>query len=93
MDVSTIILSIIHHLFEHYRQHYSQAFRALSAEAYYDTGSLCMDDKHYMCHTVSGCDLWRVPTPEHVLTDIFCMELMLIWQGPANFYVLTQIMY
>ena len=29
----------------------------------------------------------------YVLTDKFCMELMLIRQGPRNFYVLTRIMY
>ena len=29
----------------------------------------------------------------YALTDRFCMELMLIRQGPRNFYVLTRIMY
>ena len=29
----------------------------------------------------------------YVRTDTFCMELMLIRQGPRNFYVLTRIMY
>ena len=29
----------------------------------------------------------------YVLTDKFCVELMLIWQGSRNFYVLTRIMY
>ena len=29
----------------------------------------------------------------YVLTDKYCMGLMLIRQGPGNFYVLTRIMY
>ena len=29
----------------------------------------------------------------YVLTDKFCVELILIRQGPGNFYLLTRIMY
>ena len=29
----------------------------------------------------------------YVITDKLCMELMLIRQGPGNFYVLTLMMY
>ena len=69
--------------------------------------SLCIitRDKKKRCFIGSGCHWGLVPSggrcrtngiyllANYVLTNRFCMELMLIRQGPRNFYVLMRNMY
>ena len=58
--------------------------------------SLCTAtrDQNYVLSGVNAIeDGWKGSLTNYVKTDKVCMELMLIRQGPGNFYVLTRIMY